>query len=137
MFASFRERAEEAEALTKIYAGGLDDLPAWAVVQACDDFVRGRVPGRKTQAFAPSVPEIHERAVSLREQRWERERAANAPPALPGPMPRSAEEITTERMQRLRAANKAWDVNPPPVYGPLGGRFQTLSTAMSPTPEEA
>jgi hypothetical protein len=128
MFAGFRERSEEAAALVQVYASALDDLPAWAVVQSCDDFVRGSVPGRKTQAFAPAVAEIHEHASALVEKRREAETLR-----LPGPALRSRDELTAERMARLRASLKAWETNPPP--GPLAG-FEPVSMS-SPTPEEA
>lgn len=136
MFAAFRERADEAAALTQIYAGGLDDLPAWAVVQACDDFTRGRVKSRRTQAFAPTVAEIHEHAAGLVKAKMERDREERAAqmPRPPPPRFKTPEEITEERMAKLRASNRAWDINPPP--GPLNG-FTRPSMTQSPTPEEA
>lgn len=65
MFAGFRERAEDAEALTRTYTAALDDLPSWAVAKACDRFMRGKVPDRHNNAFAPSVAELHAYADGL------------------------------------------------------------------------
>jgi hypothetical protein len=100
MFRGFRERTDDAEAMTKTYVGALDDLPVWAVVKACERFRRGMVADRKSNAFSPSTAELHAYAEKLVEDDELHQRRMSPPRMLPPP---KAPEITAEE----RAASAA------------------------------
>jgi len=88
MFVSFRERAEDAEAMLTAYASILDDLPAWAIIKACEAFAKGKVANRRN-SFTPTAAEIHERADFLVEEDERHKRLLRPPmrqlPPPPGP----------------------------------------------------
>jgi len=88
MFVSFRERAEDAEAMLGAYASTLDDLPAWAIVQACERFARGKVTDRRN-SFTPTAAEVHEVADGLVAEEERHQRLMRPPmyqlPPPPGP----------------------------------------------------
>lgn len=88
MFVAFRERAEDAESMMGAYAATLDDLPAWAIIKACDQFAKGKITNRRN-SFTPTPAEIHERADFLVYEQERHERLLR-PPVLqiappPGP----------------------------------------------------
>lgn len=94
MFVAFRERADETEALIGDYGMILDDLPAWAIIDACTRFARGKVTDRRN-AFTPTAAEIHEVADGLVAEQERHERLMR-PPAYqlsPPPGPSLAQRL--------------------------------------------
>lgn len=119
MFERFRERAEDAERMVKTYCEALDDLPTWAIAEACDRFGRGRVPDRRNNTFSPTTAELHAYADGLVAERELSDRVA-AMKALPPPAAK-AEPSDEERRRvaprmddlrrELRAAAAAGNVS--------------------------
>ena len=65
VFATSKASREEREMhadLVDVYAGILNDLPSWAVTQACVEIARG---AGQSDTFTPAAAEIHNRAELL------------------------------------------------------------------------
>lgn len=62
MFGRGREDDGDFAARVEMYVRALDDVPAWAVVKACDNHARGR---GTQQAFMPTSAELHVAAENL------------------------------------------------------------------------
>ena len=97
MFLTFRQQSDNAAGLAQAYLGGMADLPLWAVEKACRRFAQGHVPDRKTDAFAPSLAELHIEAAQQVEDQERFDRGFR--PALPAPL---VKEVSAEVRARTK-----------------------------------
>lgn len=93
----------DPEALTELYAARLSSLPVWAVFAAIDEITRGQA---ESTIFAPSAPDIYERASSLVAPfRVERGRIAEVLSAAAGRIVRpGSNERVAKGFEKLSAA---------------------------------
>ena len=63
-----REERETHADLVAVYVSILNDLPSWAVVQACVEIARG---AGQSDTFTPAAAEIHNRAELLAAPHWQ------------------------------------------------------------------